>query len=140
MAVFAGVSSLQWALIGADSSTDLHSFNLIPCAIQPRPPLMQNSGASKAFVLPTIEPHTARVGTYSAGVDQEFYGHIILWPTAINLGLVLTAKYYDLSLWNLTGYSQTLTDWVITGLDGTTVTNADGSPVQFGQGRAAIGD
>ena len=117
----------------ANRSTDLFGkWNKIPESHTVYGLTLKDRMASKSFVLPTTVPKTLFAANILHGPDDTFYGDVILSPTNINLGLVLTAKYYTLSLWNLTGYSQALTDWVINGLDGTTVTNDDGSPVQFG--------
>jgi hypothetical protein len=77
-------------------------------------------------------PQSALQGGYSPGIDQEFYGHIIVNPRTLDLGLVLTAKLFTIGVWNLTGYDRRLLSWSVVGLDGVTITNPDGYPVRYG--------
>jgi hypothetical protein len=77
-------------------------------------------------------PKTPFMGAFSNGLGQEFYGHIILWPRSLDLGLVLTSKVFTIGVWNITGYDQRLVNWSILGLDDVTVTNSDGYPVRYG--------
>ena len=86
----------------------------------------------RAFGTLVMYPRYARAGGISEGIGRTFYGGVILTPTTLSLGLVLTAKYYSLSLWNLTGYDQKMLDWHINGLDNTTLANSDGYPVRYG--------
>jgi hypothetical protein len=76
-------------------------------------------------------PGAAVSGAYSHGIDSTFFGDVIVWPRTLDLGLVLSAKQVTIGVWNLTGWAQHMSKWQINGLDGVTVTNADGYPVWF---------
>jgi hypothetical protein len=71
-------------------------------------------------------------GNYTPGIDQAAFGQILIWPTSLDLGLVLSPKTCHVGIWNLTGYVQRLTNWAVINLDGVAITNADGYPVSFG--------
>lgn len=89
------------------------------------------SNGVDSYDAPSVMPKLPYTGNLVPCADQEFFGDIIVWPGSINMGLVLSAKLYTAGVWNLTGYSQRLTNWVVTGCDGVTVTNSDGYPVTF---------
>ena len=89
---------------------------------------------AKSTVTFSMMPRVCFLGYFSNGLNQEFYGHILVWPRKLDLGLVLTSKLFTIGVWNLTGYDQRLLNWSVTGLDGVTVTNADGYPVRYGPG------
>jgi hypothetical protein len=132
MTAFVGVTSPQGTLLGQTGlSSTLAGFSMDPCALS----LMGFAGDGRGPAVAgsrTAYPKAALAGRPSPGIGQEFYGHIIVSPRTLDLGLVLTAKLYTVGVWNLTGYDQKLLSWATTGLDGVVVTNSDGSPARFG--------
>ena len=82
----------------------------------------------------TMYPRSLSQGAYSPGIDQEFYGGIIVTPTKLDMGLVLSSKLFTIGVWNLTGYDQQMSSWSVDGLDGVTISNVDGYPVRYGPG------
>lgn len=132
MTAFNGVSSLQGALLDMTGmSSDVRAFSKIPVAMN----LALYKGWSSGpltYSAKQVYPQTPFGGKYSPGIDQEFYGHIIVNPRALDLGLVLSSKLFTIGIWNLTGYDQTMLSWSVVGLDGVTISNADGYPVRYG--------
>jgi hypothetical protein len=133
MATFTGNSSVDFARITqAGLSSALGGFLLDPVALTVEPQRYDSQNTPKTLGNPIAYPQTLFQGVYSPGIDQEFYGHIIVNPRALDLGLVLSAKLFTIGVWNLTGYDQRMLSWTISGLDGVTITNADGYPVRYG--------
>ena len=135
MPAYIGHLSVNAPSIALQTMTNgLDGWNVIPFT-QPNLEMALPSPSRqgpRAFGTLVMYPRYACAGGISEGVGRTFYGGVILTPTTLNLGLVLTAKYVTASLWNLTGYDQVLLNWQVVGLDNTTVTNADGYPVRYG--------
>lgn len=133
MATFNGVSLVDLQRITqSELSNALGGFlsDAVALAMLRSPEPLATSAPSIGS--PVAYPQTVFSGQYSPGIDQEFYGHIIVNPRALDLGLVLSAKLFTIGVWNLTGYDQRLLSWTLVGLDGTTITNPDGYPVRYG--------
>lgn len=132
MAALTGISSTEIFRLTMDSLTSaLGGFLLNPAksAMLVQRENLQSSPKTNAN--PVTYPQDTLVGRYSAGVDQEFYGHIIVSPYSLDLGLVLSAKLFTLGVWNLTGFNQRLLSWTLQGLDGLTLTDPVGTPVDY---------
>lgn len=76
------------------------------------------------------------LGTMSPGIGQELFGHIIVWPPKLDLGMVLSARFFTLDVWNTYKRDQRLLSWTVAGLEGITIENADGAPVRYGPGQS----
>jgi hypothetical protein len=135
MTAFAGVTSPNPTILVTydNTSADMARWDLVPYA-QAAVVMSDAKAGTKTFHDAAIYPKSVNAGHTSEGIAQELYGHIIVNPRALDLGLVLSAKLFTIGVWNLTGYDQRLLSWTINGLDGVTVTNPDGYPVRYGPG------
>jgi hypothetical protein len=133
MAAFAGRSSVEYARVTMTGLTPALGGFLLDCA---KLAMLRHrddpATPQKSLGNPVAYPQTLFPGAYSPGVDQEFYGHVIVNPRSLDLGLVLSAKLFTIGVWNLTGRYQRMLSWSVLGLDGVTVTNPDGYPVMYG--------
>lgn len=113
------------------TSADLSAWSLDPVNLNVALGSADGAGPD-TLVIGSAYPQSVFGGAYSPGIDQEFYGHIIVNPRSLDLGLVLSAKLFTVGVWNLTKYDQRLLSWSTVGLDGVTITNVDGYPVRYG--------
>jgi hypothetical protein len=111
-------------------STSLGSFNLGLAAVSFLGQTTPKKGAWSLHNQAQM-PRTVSQGTKHQGANQEFFGEMLVWPYTIDMGLVLSAKQYQVGVWNLTGYAQRLLAYSTAGLDGVAVSNPDGYPIAY---------
>ena len=111
-------------------SADLENFDLTLPGLELVGGDADGSGALAAGS-PVAYPQAALSGAISPGAEAQHLGQVIVWPRAIAMGLVLSAKVYEIGIWNTTGRAQELTEWTLTDLDEVEVANPDGAPVSY---------
>ena len=134
MTSFSGASwanKTDRAFLPGTITSEIDAASLFGTLGKPLPTLNQSP---RAFVTFTAQPRTQGPGAFTPGIDRTFYGQVIVWPRTLDLGLVLTAKLFTLGVWNITGFNQRLLNWTIQGLDGVTLTNPDGAPIDYTPG------
>lgn len=139
MATYSGVILAKpGANLGDDVlSTDIRAWSLMPFSVSLAGPQKISADADswQRFPSPSMIELVLQ-GKYSPGMSQELLDHIVVWPGNLDLGLILSARFFTIDVWSTYKYDQTMSNWSIVGLNNLTVSNPDNYPVRYSQWQA----